>query len=180
MFAKRSSPCFNGATMPSSTVQSRLILGIDPGFDRCGWAILERVGRQDRVVAADTWTTNRRQSKLERLHDLQRQVQQVVKQWQPQEMAIEELYFSRNVSTALPVSEARGIILGVAFEHELSVFEYQPSAIKLAVTGYGRANKQQVTDMVVRLLKLEKSPKIDDTGDAIAVALAHAAQPRTT
>lgn len=161
-----------------STTTTR-ILGIDPGYDRCGWAIVDVIGRQEKAVAYGCWQTPKKDTKLERLHSIQKQMQAVVTKYDPDELAIENLYFSRNVSTALPVSEARGVMLAVAFSSDITVYEYQPNSIKLSVAGYGRAGKKQVTEMVVRLLKLEKSPKIDDTGDALAVALTHAAASRS-
>lgn len=162
-----------------SAPQITRILGIDPGYDRCGWAVIEVDNRQEAAVDYGCFTTSSKQTKLDRLRSIQKQMQAVISKFHPDYLAIESLFFSRNVSTALPVSEARGVMLAVAFENQLEVGEYRPNAIKLAVTGYGRAGKNQVTDMVVRLLKLEKTPKIDDTGDALAVALAAAAAKRS-
>lgn len=150
------------------------ILGVDPGYDRCGWAVVEVVGNQQRALAYDTLTSPKKLSKLERFQALWQQFQALLTQYQPDEVALESLYFSRNVSTALPVSEVRGLIFGLAFEAGIPIAEYQPNEIKLSVTGYGRADKHQVTLMVTKLLRLEKSPKIDDTDDALAVALTHA------
>jgi len=150
------------------------ILGIDPGYDRCGWAVIEQVGNQVTVIAYDCLTPPKKSDKLERFQLLWQSLAEIFTQYQPEELAIESLYFSRNVSTALPVSEVRGLLFGLAFEKGIPITEYAPNQIKLSVTGYGRADKTQVLTMITKLLGLEKSPKIDDTGDALAVALTHA------
>jgi crossover junction endodeoxyribonuclease RuvC len=154
------------------------ILGIDPGFDRCGWAILEIDGQKEQALAFDTLTPGRKLEKMERFKLLWQQLDNIFLEYHPDSIALESLYFSRNVSTALPVSEVRGLIMALAFQHKIPLEEYKPSQIKLSVTGYGNADKHQVTLMVTKLLRLEKIPKIDDTGDALAVALTHAAYQR--
>lgn len=155
-----------------------IILGIDPGFDRCGWAILEVEGNKEKPLAFDTISPSRKLEKLERFKVLWEEIENLIQQYQPTDLAIESLFFARNVSTALPVSEVRGLIFALAFEHKLKLAEYKPNQIKLSVTGYGNADKRQVTLMITKLLRLEKSPKIDDTGDALAVALTHSAHQR--
>lgn len=154
----------------------QLILGIDPGYDRCGWAVVaSRLGRRDsaQLVQADYIQTNRQASKTQRFAQIWQHLQQIFTTYPITTIAMESLFFSRNVSTALPVSEVRGLVYAQALQHQVPLFEYKPAAIKMAVTGYGRADKQQVMRMVVQLLKLEKIPNIDDTGDAIAVAITH-------
>lgn len=155
-----------------------IILGIDPGFDRCGWAILEVEGNKEKPLAFDTISPSRKLDKLERFKVLWEEIEKLIQQYQPTDLAIESLFFARNVSTALPVSEVRGLVFALAFKHNLKLVEYKPNQIKLSVTGYGNADKRQVTMMVAKLLRLEKSPKIDDTGDALAVALTHSAHQR--
>lgn len=157
----------------------KTILGIDPGYDRCGWAIVQGTGSSSVMIAADCFQTSKQKEKLERFSLLWQFIETLMVEHKIDALAIESLYFSRNVSTALPVSEVRGILFGCAFTHKLPIFEYTPQQVKLAVTGYGRADKSQVTQMVKRLLKLENIPKIDDTGDALAIALTHLAHQRT-
>jgi crossover junction endodeoxyribonuclease RuvC len=156
----------------------KTILGIDPGYDRCGWAVVRGTGSDAQVIAADCFQTPKQKEKLERFSMLWDFMDTLCMEHQIDALAIETLFFSRNVSTALPVSEVRGLLFATAFTHKLPIFEYTPQQVKLAVTGYGRADKSQVTQMVKRLLKLEKIPKIDDTGDALAVALTHLAHQR--
>lgn len=157
----------------------KTILGIDPGYDRCGWALVRGTGSNAQVIAADCFQTSKQKEKMERFSLLWAFMDELCKQHEIDALAIETLFFSRNVSTALPVSEVRGLMFALAFTHKLPIYEYTPQQVKLAVTGYGKADKSQVTQMVKRLLKLEKIPKIDDTGDALAVALTHLAHQRT-
>lgn len=155
------------------------ILGIDPGYDRCGWAIVdvdERSHQQPQAIVFGTWQTDSTKSKIERFAEIQQDFLTILKDYHPQEVALEKLFFARNVSTALPVSEVRGMLISLSLQNNLSIFEYQPNEIKLTTCGYGQANKQQMLTMVTKLLNLEKIPKIDDTGDALAVALTHAVQ----
>ncbi len=150
------------------------ILGIDPGYDRCGWAVLEVAGNQQHVIAFDCLTPLKKKEKLERFALLWQSLDEIFSTYKPNQLAMETLFFSRNISTALPVSEVRGMLFALAFSRDIPITEYSPNQIKLSVTGYGRADKNQVMTMITKLLRLEKSPKIDDTGDALAVALTHA------
>lgn len=156
----------------------RTILGIDPGYDRCGWAVVRGAGSSAQMIAADCFQTPKNLDKLARFRLLWDFLQQLVHEHKIEEIAIETLFFSRNVSTALPVSEVRGMFFALSFQQNINIFEYSPQQVKLAVTGYGRADKKQVSLMIQRLLRLEKIPKIDDTGDALAVALTHLAHHR--
>lgn len=161
---------------------SRWVLGIDPGYDRCGWAVVEVRGMKVHCHAAGCIQTSSKAEKYQRFNQVWTQLNEVATHFPVTVLAMERLVFGRNVSTALPVSEVRGLCFAVAFSHTLPVKEYTPNEIKLAVTGYGRATKPQVLEMVTRLLKLEKIPNLDDTGDALAVALTYAAieKPGTT
>ncbi len=154
------------------------VIGIDPGYDRCGWAVVEQSGNRYQALDCGCWQTNRQDDKWHRYDQLRIAFAKLIDQYQPEVMAIESLYFSRNVSTALPVSEVRGLLFGLALAAQIPIVEYTPATVKLAVTGYGRADKTQVTKMVILLLKLAKTPLIDDTGDALAVALTHLLQHR--
>lgn len=158
---------------------ARHVLGIDPGYDRCGWAVIQAEGTKLSVVRADVFQSSSKLDKSVRFAQLWHFMNEVIVAEGIQELALETLFFSRNVSTALPVSEVRGMFFALVFQHALTLAEYTPQQIKLAVTGYGKADKYQVTQMVCRLLNLEKIPKIDDTGDALAVAVTHLAHVRT-
>lgn len=151
------------------------ILGIDPGFDRCGWAVLSAQGTRQRLIAGDCITPPKSSENETRFRYLYQELALLFHTHHPDVVALESLFFSRNVTTALPVSEVRGMILALAFAADLPVHHYRPDQIKMTVTGHGRADKGQVARMTARLLGLEKIPKIDDTVDAIAVALTHAA-----
>lgn len=154
------------------------VLGVDPGFDRCGWAVIKTEKTLATPLAFDCLQTNKKQEKLQRFLTIQRHFVEILANFPIDALAVESLYFSRNVSTALPVSEVRGLLFGLALERGIPIFEYAPPTVKLAVTGYGKADKTQMLKMITRLLKLEKIPKIDDTGDALAVALTHILQAR--
>lgn len=152
----------------------QVILGIDPGYDRCGWAVVAQQNSAVKAVQYGCIQTSAQQSKTDRFQEVWKHFSQIFEEYPVNVIAIESLFFSRNVSTALPVSEVRGLVYGQSFLHNVPIAEYQPGSIKLAVTGHGRAPKDQVLKMVCRLLKLEKIPNLDDTGDALAVALTHA------
>lgn len=154
---------------------TRRILGIDPGYDRCGYAVLACTaqGRDTQVLASGTLRTSRTASLPERLHDLGQQVTQVIAQWQPDEMAVEQLYYNRNVKTVIEVSQARGVILERAAAAGATVAEYSPTQVKSQLTGNGQALKSQVAFMVCRLTGLKQGAKLDDELDALAVALCH-------
>lgn len=155
------------------------VLAIDPGYDRCGWAVAEIVGQNIKPLAFDCFMTNRKHEKFQRFEALHAHLTDLFTRFTIKELAMETLFFSRNVSTALPVSEVRGLIAGIAIAHQVPIYEYQPAQIKVAVAGSGRADKTQMLTMVQRLLRLENIPKIDDTGDALAVALTHAVLRKT-
>lgn len=152
-----------------------IVLGIDPGYDRCGWAVLQRSGTEIKALGYGCVQTSRLDDKLVRLGAICDEISSILKRVSVDVMAIESLIFARNVSTALPVSEVRGVIQTLAWQNQIPVAEYPPSSIKLTVTGYGKASKDQVYSMVLHQVKLEKKPKLDDTGDALAVALTHIA-----
>lgn len=151
-----------------------ILLGIDPGYDRCGWAVISFEGRHVKPLAFDVIQTSKKQTKYQRFEQIYRFLEELVTTHTVEEIAVEDLFFARNVNTALPVSEVRGLIFSLAIQHKIPVSEYKPNQIKQTVTGHGQADKTQVLKMVVRQLGLEKIPKIDDTGDALAVALTHA------
>jgi len=138
-------------------------LGIDPGTTRIGYGIIEN----DLVV--DYGLINGKNS-LEIIHQ---EIKRIILKHNPDVVSIEKLFFSKNVKTALRVGEARGVILLAAHEEKIPIREYTPIQVKLAVTGYGKADKKQIQQMVKVLLKLSEIPKPDDVADALAIAICH-------
>jgi crossover junction endodeoxyribonuclease RuvC len=150
------------------------ILGIDPGFARVGWATLTVQSSKFKVQSCGCIETSKHTPSQERLVDVYKQVCSLIKKYKPNSLAIEELFFTTNAKTAFKVGEARGVIILAAALQEIPVFSYTPLQVKIAVTGYGKADKIQVGKMVKAILKLTEMPKLDDTVDAIAVGLTHA------
>ncbi|HEV3244759.1 MAG TPA: crossover junction endodeoxyribonuclease RuvC [Candidatus Paceibacterota bacterium] len=151
------------------------VLGIDPGYGRCGMAIVEREGGKDRLLFSDCVETKTGDEFAGRLFEIIERCAKLIKQHQPDCLAIEKLYFSSNQKTAMRVSEARGALIECATEHGIAVFEYTPAQIKSATSGSGRADKKQIAAMLHLLIKIEKEIRYDDEYDAIAVAVAHLA-----
>jgi len=149
------------------------VLAIDPGFDRIGVAVLDK----DTVLFSTCIETNRKQPHEERLLTIGETVRKIIKKWQPQRLAIETLFFNQNTTSAIKVAEARGVVLFEAATAGLKVFEYGPQAVKIAVTGYGKADKAAINGMVRKLVTIPKSTakKLDDELDAIAVGITHLA-----
>lgn len=153
------------------------IIGIDPGYGRIGIAILETVGTDQKLIHSECFETTARLPHSRRLHLLGEKIEEVVKKYTPNQIAIETLLWSKNKKTALQVAEARGVILFVATKNGLRIREFNPNQIKLAVTGYGKSDKRQVTTMIERLIKMSPGKRHDDEYDAIATALTCAAIP---
>jgi crossover junction endodeoxyribonuclease RuvC len=148
------------------------VMGIDPGTGRCGWAVLDFTNPQKPVVVS--YGCFEYPSSLpipERLVLIEEDITRILKEYKPHMMAIETLLFNRNITTAMSVAEARGVIELCGAKHKVSMFDCSPSQIKMAVTGYGRADKAQIKQMVQLQLKLEKMHKLDDAVDALAIAL---------
>ena len=159
------------------TRNNNIVLGIDPGFDRVGVAVLDK----DKLLFSECIETNRKLPHAERLLEIGENLKNVIKKWKPGDLAIESLFFNKNITNALRVSEARGVILYHAARDEIKIYEYSPQAIKIAVTGYGKADKKQVEMMVKRLINIpeSKARKLDDELDAIAVGITHLASIRS-
>lgn len=147
------------------------ILGIDPGFGRMGWAMAEKTGKKVKLIAADCIQTKTGQKHELRLLQLGQALETLIKKHKPAALAIEKLYFAKNQKTALAVAEARGVVLYLAGFYQLEVLEFSPLEIKMGLTGYGRADKNQIKKMLKLILKINDLPKLDDTIDAIAIAL---------
>ena len=151
-----------------------IILGIDPGLARLGYGVIEVEGDKRRVIQFGMLTTPAGQPMPKRLQSLWRGMNQLLDIYQPDEVAFEELFFSKNITTGMSVSMARGAALVAVAERTENLYEYTPMQIKQAVTGYGGADKHQVQMMVKMLLNMKEIAKPDDAADALAVALTHA------
>jgi len=156
-----------------------IVLGIDPGTAATGYGIVERSGSKLRVIDYGCLETLSTQTLPVRLLEIHRAVTELIVTHKPAQIGVERLFFNRNVQTAFAVGQARGVVLLAAAEHGLPVFEYGPHEVKLAVTGYGRADKMQVQRMVQMVLGMAILPRPDDAADALAVAICVAhAQPQ--
>ncbi len=150
-----------------------LVLGIDPGTAITGYGLVWGESGDLRLVDYGVITTPSDKSQPQRLQEIYRQLTALIQERQPAEAAVEKLFFSRNVRTALSVGQARGVVLLAIANAGIAVHEYTPLEVKQAVVGYGRATKEQVQEMVKVLLGLDTVPQPDDAADAIAVAICH-------
>lgn len=151
-----------------------VILGIDPGLATLGYGVIEVDGDRRRVIQYGTLTTPAGVPMPQRLRAVFRGMNQLMDIYQPEEVAFEELFFSKNITTGMAVSMARGVALVAVAERTPNLYEYTPMQIKQAVTGYGGADKHQVQQMVRMLLNMKEIARPDDAADALAVALTHA------
>jgi crossover junction endodeoxyribonuclease RuvC len=149
------------------------VLGIDPGTATVGWAVLDEIKGEVKAIAYGHIATSPKNTTAERLLEIARDLERIMKKYKPDESAVEDLFFFKNVKTVMKVSQARGAILLTLEKNCVSVFGYTPLQVKQALTGYGRAEKKQVQTMVKEILKLKSIPKPDDAADAIAIALCH-------
>lgn len=148
------------------------IISIDPGYERLGIAVIEKQPRQkETLVYSDCFQTDKKLAHAERLALISKEITRVLAEFAPEALSVETLLFSVNQKTALKVAEVRGVILSLAALHGLNIFEYGPGQIKVAVTGYGKSDKDQIIAMIPRLIKIEKEIKHDDEYDAIAIGL---------
>jgi crossover junction endodeoxyribonuclease RuvC len=151
-----------------------LVLGLDPGLAITGYGLVrEDPGEEPALVEYGTITTEADQPLPERLLTIDRALAELLQEHQPDAVAVEELFFCRNVTTALAVGQARGVIILSAARSGTPLYEYKPMAVKQAITGYGRAPKSQMQEMVRLLLNLDDVPRPDDAADGVAVAICH-------
>lgn len=150
------------------------ILGIDPGLATMGYGVIESNGDRHKLIQYGVLTTQAGQPTPQRLRSIFTGVQQLMDTFQPEEVAFEELFFSKNITTGMAVSAARGAALVAVAQKTDEIYEYTPMQVKLAVTGHGKADKNQVQQMVKALLGMSQIAKPDDAADAIAVAITHA------
>lgn len=169
MMLKMSTPMLNK--------NKRVVLGIDPGFERLGLAIVEKDGHKKEKIVYSTCVITKKTSHFnDRLKIIGDEIGGVIKKYKPTEVAIEKLFFTTNQKTVMGVSEVRGACLYIAMSNNLTIGEYTPLQIKIAITGYGRADKKDVLKMIEKLIDIPKdTKKLDDEIDAIAIALTHIA-----
>lgn len=152
-----------------------IILGIDPGLATIGYGVVEKQ-KNDNVVAVDYGVvlTPKTETLPVRLAMIEEGINKLLNKYKPDEISLEELFFSKNITTGIPVAHARGVILLTCIKYCGRLYEYTPNQIKQSLTGYGKADKLQMMRVVTSLLKLDKIPRPDDAADALAVALCHA------
>ena len=148
-----------------------IILGIDPGTTRIGYALLQKNDSGNINLITYGCLKINKKAQPERLAEISKSILDLISKYRPQTMAIEKLFFTKNVKTALSVSEARGVIINCASSNNLNVLEFTPLEVKLAIAGYGKAEKYQIQKMVCSILKLNEIPRQDDAADAIAIGL---------
>ena len=147
------------------------VLSIDPGYERLGIAILEKENGIEKIIFSETFKTLAKDDFIKRMFLIGKEIEKIIKKYNPKILSIEKLFFNTNQKTATNVSEVRGSIIYIAMKYGLEVFEYTPLEIKSAITGDGRADKKQMIFMIKQLIKVEKEIKHDDEWDAIAIGL---------
>lgn len=151
------------------------ILGIDPGFGTMGYGVIEKKSNGDTVpIDYGVVVTPKEETFPVRLAMLEEGLNKIFEKYKPEEISVEELFFTKNITTGIQVAHARGVILLASIKYCGRLFEYTPNQIKQALTGYGKADKVQMMHVVTSLLHLKKIPRPDDAADALAVALCHA------
>lgn len=151
-----------------------IVLGIDPGFAITGFGVVKYEGNYFKVLDYGTISTKADVDFDKRLLVISEELEKIIKEYAPSEAAIEELFFNTNVKTAVKAAEGRGVSVVTCAKHGLDIYEYTPLQVKQAVVGYGRAEKQQVQQMVKIILTLKEIPRPDDAADALAIAICHA------
>jgi len=149
------------------------ILGIDPGTGILGFGVIDAEKGKAKLVDAGVIRTPVKEKDAIRLHTIYDELTQIIKETKPTQMSVEKLFFAQNVTTAMTVAQARGVVLLTGMQAGLEIFEYTPLQIKQALTGYGRAEKSQIQEMVKVILGLKDIPKPDDAADALAAAITH-------
>ena len=149
------------------------VIGIDTGTAIVGWSVLERVGSSLKYLASGSIQTDKKFDMYLRLKMIFEELNVLIEKYSPNAMAVEDLFYFKNQKTVISVSQARGVILLSGAINNLSVYDYTPLQVKSAITGYGKAEKDQVAFMVGKILKMDNLPKLDDETDAIAVGICH-------
>ena len=150
-----------------------IVIGIDPGLARVGYGVIAVNNRQPQAVCYGCIESGKDQRTPERLLHIYTELTALVEKYPPAHIAVEKLFFTKNITSAISVSEARGVILLLAQQQKIPVTEYTPNQVKQAITGSGRADKRQMQEMIMRLLHLPELPRPDDAADALSIALCH-------
>jgi len=180
-FRKKShSPCTPRAVYERNDIheirrsKKMIVIGIDPGLARVGYGVIAVNNRNPEPVCYGCIETSAKdQDTSGRLLQIYTEVSALIEKYSPAEIAIEKLLFTKNITSAMSVSEARGVILLLAEQKKIPVTEYTPNQVKQAITGSGRADKRQMQEMIMRLLHLSEIPRPDDAADALSIALCH-------
>jgi crossover junction endodeoxyribonuclease RuvC len=155
------------------------VLGIDPGFGRCGIAVMDDGSGSQELLFSTCIETVPSSRFSERILEIAKEIEQAIAMFLPDAIALEEVFFSKNQKTAIQVAEVRGMILYLAVKNSIIVTEYNPGRVKVAVTGDGNADKEQVKHMVHRMIRMDKRERLDDEYDAIALCVAHLSEYRS-
>jgi crossover junction endodeoxyribonuclease RuvC len=150
-----------------------IVIGIDPGLARVGYGVIEVKNQKAIPLSYGCFETGKDQETSGRLLQIYNDIEVLIGKYPPAHISVEKLFFSKNITSAMRVSEARGVILLLAEQKNIPVTEYTPNQVKQAITGSGRADKRQMQEMIKRLLHLEKIPRPDDAADALSIALCH-------
>lgn len=160
-------------------MSSKKILGIDPGTGICGFGVVNfTTHKQPRMITAGVIATPTHTPLADRLLDIFDSLNQIIDETRPDEVSIEKLFFNQNITTGISVAEARGVVILVARQHNLPIYEYTPLQIKQTLTGYGKADKKQMQESVRQYLNMRDVVKPDDVADALAAAITHALMTR--
>ncbi len=152
-----------------------VLLGIDPGLATLGWGVIDAAGGRSRLIDYGAILTTPEQRLPDRLKQIGADMDALLLRFQPEEIAFEELFFAKNVTTAFTVGAARGVSIARCAEYTDKLYEYTPMQVKQAIVGYGKAEKRQIQQMVKLMLRMEEIPRPDDAADALAIAMTHAA-----
>lgn len=158
-----------------------IIIGIDPGTAHTGFGVVKKTkGKKNKLKAIDYGciTTSPDLSPGERLKKINNELNKLIKKYKPKVLAVENVYFFKNLKTAMPVSQAKGVILLTAAKKKIPVYEFTPLQVKMTIVGYGKADKKQVQKMIKVLLNLNEIPKPDDAADALAIAVCYTVEKR--
>jgi len=152
-------------------ISKKIMLGVDPGLADTGYGFIIKEGQKLKIITCGSIKTSAKDDFIKRLEIIHQELEKLIKKHKPDVVAVEQLFFCKNVKTALLVGQARGVCLMTISENNLPIFEYTPMQVKQALTSYGKADKKQVGQMVRLLLNLKSVPKPDDAADALAVAI---------
>lgn len=153
-------------------MKPKIVLGIDPGFDRLGIAVVKNIGNKTELIFSDCITTDKKSTLQKRLLEIYKKVSEIIETYQPERIGMESLFFTKNQKTGIDVAKALGVIYLLAAKKNLNILELTPMQVKTGITGSGRADKKQVEFMVRKIVKITENKKtVDDEFDAIAIAI---------